>query len=258
MPPNVVDVVHISAESMDSLSLVILLGLALTFMPGSYGFDLAVTHRSRARRSGHLRMGILDIKKTVFGKLKPVLPLLGFYAVMNLPIYGVGAFGSKGSDGLGAMTDFSTITNRGQGRLISNEFLVAPAGVAPKARVVKAPQYGIDKKELAKIIDKVIMSGSVTGGRITPIAIDDSTGRMEYVQRTPIFNFPDVITVMPVSCGPSCSSVAVHSYSIYGAADGGVNTKRVKGWLEEIEEGVKQQTSIEKLKNPAMSGIPLL
>lgn len=254
---------------MDSLSLVILLGLALTFMPGSYGFDLAVkavTHRSRARRSGHLRMsdekgmvgGILDIKKTVFGKLKPVLPLLGFYAVMNLPIYGVGAFGSKGSDGLGAMTDFSTITNRGQGRLISNEFLVAPAGVAPKARVVKAPQYGIDKKELAKIIDKVIMSGSVTGGRITPIAIDDSTGRMEYVQRTPIFNFPDVITVMPVSCGPSCSSVAVHSYSIYGAADGGVNTKRVKGWLEEIEEGVKQQTSIEKLKNPAMSGIPLL
>ena len=202
--------------------------------------------------------GILEIKKTVFSRLKPVLPILGFYAVMNAPLYGIGALGSQNSNFLGAMTDFTTVTNRGGTRVIANEYIVAPAGVAPKARVVKAPQFGIDKKELSKIVDRVILSGSVTGGRVTPIAIDDATGRMEYVQRTPIFNFPDVITVMPISCGPSCSTIAMHSYSIYGAADAGVNAKRIKGWLDAIELAVEKQTSIETLRNPAMSGVPLL
>lgn len=199
--------------------------------------------------------GILDIKKTVLARIKPVLPILGFYAVMNAPIYGIGALGSEGSNLLGAMTDFSAVVNRGGAKqMIANEYIVAPAGVAPKARVVKAPQYGIDKGELAKIVDRIIL----TSPKVTPIATDETTGRMEFVQRTPIFNFPDVVTVMPVSCGPSCSSIAIHSYSIYGGSDLGVNAKRVKGWLAEIDKEVTAKTSIGSMRSPAVSGVPLL
>ena len=85
--------------------------------------------------------GILDIKATLLDRIKPILPILGFYAVMNAPIYGIGALGSTGSNLLGSMTDFSTVVNRGgPTQMISNEYIVAPSGVAPKARVVKAPQ----------------------------------------------------------------------------------------------------------------------
>ena len=199
--------------------------------------------------------GILDIKATLLSRIKPVLPILGFYAVMNAPIYGIGALGSTGSNLLGSMTDFSTVVNRGgPTQMISNEYIVAPSGVAPKARVVKAPQYGIEKAELAKIVDRVILTSS----KVTPIATDEATGRMEFVQRTPIFNFPDVVTVMPVSCGPSCSTLAIHSYSIYGGSDLGVNAKRVKGWLAEIEKEVAEKTSIGSMRSPAVSGVPLL
>lgn len=256
---------------MDSLTLAIVLGFVLVFIPGGHGFDAAMSRLNAAKRGAKMRVssestdsassgsksmvgGILDIKKTVFSRLKPVLPVIGFYAVMNLNIYGHGLLGSKNNKFLGGMTDFSTVTNRGSVTTIANEYLVAPAGVAPKARVVKAPQYGIDKGELAKIVDRVI----ITSPRVTPIATDEATGRIEFVQRTPIFNFPDVITVMPISLGPSSSTIAMHSYSIYGAGDLGVNSKRIKGWLAEIEKEVAEQASIKPLVNPAMSGVPML
>ena len=50
----------------------------------------------------------------------------------------------------------------------------------------------------------------------------------------------------------------MHSYSIYGAGDLGVNAKRVKGWLADIEKEVERQISIKPLVNPAMSGVPML
>ena len=238
---------------------VVLLIFLMTRAVGFQGRPRLVSH-SRAmplRVNGDKDIigGIVDIKKTLFTRIKSILPILGFYAVMNAPIYGIGALGSEGSNLLGAMTDFSTLVNRGGPKqMIANEYIVAPSGVAPKARVVKAPQYGIDKAELAKIINRVILKSP----KVTPIAKDDITGRMEFVQRTPIFNFPDVITVMPVSCGPSCSSLAMHSYSIYGGSDLGVNAKRVKGWLAEIDKEVTEKISIGSMRNPAVSGVPML
>ena len=70
------------------------------------------------------------------------------------------------------------------------------------------------------------------------------------MQRTLIFRFPDVITykTIPVDknfdlCEPevseSCASapmstIALHSYSVYGRGDFGVNTNRVNTILREL------------------------
>jgi uncharacterized protein (DUF1499 family) len=139
------------------------------------------------------------------------------------PIYGIGL------PGLGQMTDFSTLQNRCGPTVICNEYIVAPEGYTP-ARSVRAPVFGISADDLEKAIDKVVMRQP----RITPIAKDPSTRRIEYVQRTLIFRFPDVITWQVIPKGDQKSTLAVHSYSIYGAGDLGVNANRVKGWVNEL------------------------
>ena len=80
---------------------------------------------------------------------------------------------------------------------------------------------------------------------MTKVAEDPSTLRKEYVQRTKIFRFPDVVTfqIIPLSKTEGGvlggkggkSSIAVHSYSIFGAGDLGMNAQRVKGFLAEID-----------------------
>ena len=225
---------------MATVWLIVILAVSWSILQSAEGFKASshsgMTRTALKAEDGNKGMvqGIFDVKKTLFGKIKPILPIFMFYVVMNSPIYGIGALGSTGSKFLGAMTDFSTVENRGGVTVIANEYIVAPPGVAPKARVVKAPEYAIDKEQLAQIIDRVIL----TSPKVTPIAKDGATGRMEFIQRTPIFNFPDVITVQPIELGPSSSSIAIHSYSIYGAGDLGVNAKRVKGWLADIEKEV--------------------
>lgn len=240
-------VIHIGA--MHSLLLIIIVGTFCLFIPGGYCFQYAASQLARhtmrleplKENDKNLMGDIVDIKKSVFGnifdKLRPFLPIIAFYVVMNLPIYGVGVFSRGNSDGFGSMTDFSTVKNRGTTTTIANEYLVAPAKFAPYARVVKAPEYSISEADLAKVIDKVVMRSP----RISKIATDADTGRMEYVQRTLLFRFPDVITFQPIALSSKdSSSVAIHSYSIYGAGDLGVNAKRVKAWMSEIHAEAKK------------------
>jgi uncharacterized protein (DUF1499 family) len=89
-------------------------------------------------------------------------------------------------------------------------------------------------QELFKITERVILRQDL----VTLVAKDDATLRIEFVQRTPLLRFPDVITVQPVSVGQGKSSIAMHSYSIYGAGDLGTNKKRVLSFIEAIKSEV--------------------
>lgn len=166
--------------------------------------------------------------------LKPLAPILAWYSLANLPIYGLGEWHGK-AEGLGAMTDFSTLVNRLPLPAIANEYIVAPRGFAPLARVVD-PGVAFDAtpQELFKITERAILRQDL----VTLVAKDDATLRIEFVQRTPLLRFPDVITVQPVSVGQGKSSIAMHSYSIYGAGDLGTNKKRVLSFIEAIKSEV--------------------
>ena len=73
------------------------------------------------------------------------------------------------------------------------------------------------------------------------IAADPDKRRFVYVQHSPTFRFPDIITVEFVQLGPNRSSIAVYSRSRYGQYDFGKNRKRVGKWL----------TLLEKMAQPA-------
>jgi hypothetical protein len=58
-----------------------------------------------------------------------------------------------------------------------------------------------------------------------------SSRRAVYIQRSPIFGFPDIVTVEFVALGHERCSVAVYSRSRYGGYDFAKNRKRVERWL---------------------------
>ena len=60
--------------------------------------------------------------------------------------------------------------------------------------------------------------------------------RAVYIPRSPIFGFPDIVTVEFVTLGPERSSVAVDSRSRYGGYDFTKNRKRGERWLFVLQE----------------------
>lgn len=174
-------------------------------------------------------------KLTITKILKPIAPILAWYALALSPIYGNGEFTGKAS-GLGAMTDFTIIQNRNGPTVESNEYIVAPRGFCKYARVVEAPKYKVSTEKLYDTIEETLRKELFT----TFIKADKTTLRLEFVQRTPIFQFPDVITVQAIEdkINKGESTIAMHSYSIYGGSDLGTNKKRVKSFLEDIQKSV--------------------
>jgi uncharacterized protein (DUF1499 family) len=158
-------------------------------------------------------------------RLKPFRPLIGFYIVMLAPIYGIG-FGP-----LGSITDFSTLQNR----LAHNEYIVAPKDFTPARRDEPSTTYPVSEDHLKSLIDKVVKRQP----RITFIGEDKASHRIEYVQRSLIFRFPDVITFQTIPLETDKSTLAVHSYSIYGAGDLGVNGNIIRSWLGELDDEIR-------------------
>jgi uncharacterized protein (DUF1499 family) len=72
--------------------------------------------------------------------------------------------------------------------------------------------------------------------RVEMVATDPDNRRLVYIQHSPTFRFPDIITVEFVPLGPNRSSIAVYSRSRYGHYDFGKNRKRVGKWLVLLEK----------------------
>jgi len=190
----------------------------------------ALRVRSASSVAGSFLDDAIATKGAVLKKAKAFLPLIGFYAAMLAPIYGNGIF--PGS----TMTDFTTLTNRNIKGVVSNEYIVAPdRAFTPLARIDKeSDEYPLSAEQLKAVVRRVVERSP----RIAFIAEDESTNRLEWVQRTLIFRFPDVITFQIVPAGKDKSGLAVHSKSTYGGGDLGVNRARVLGWLSDIDAEV--------------------
>lgn len=155
---------------------------------------------------------------------------------MLAPIYGIGIF-----SGLGTITDFSTLRNRCAEGVICNECIACPKDVCPRVeRVDFTPAvYGVSATELLSRLDQVITNQP----RITVLDTSKEPPlKKQYVQRSLIFRFPDVITVEAIPLGESKSTLAIHSYSIYGAGDLGVNANRVQTVLGELDKRMSSST----------------
>jgi hypothetical protein len=72
--------------------------------------------------------------------------------------------------------------------------------------------------------------------RIVSIARKADARQFVYIQHSPVFRFPDIITVEFVPLGPARSSIAIFSRSRYGRLDFQKNRKRVERWLFLLEK----------------------
>ena len=111
-------------------------------------------------------------------------------------------------------------------------FLFCPSGYCPAAEAIASPVFPMPWERLHEYWTEVI-SGEK---RVETIAAEPDNRRFVYIQHSPTFRFPDIITVEFVQLGPNRSSIAIYSRSRYGHYDFGKNRKRVGKWLALLEK----------------------
>lgn len=111
-------------------------------------------------------------------------------------------------------------------------FLFCPPGYCPAAEAIASPVFPMPWERLREYWTEVI-SGEK---RVETIVADPDERRFVYIQHSPTFRFPDIVTVEFVQLGPNRSSIAIYSRSRYGHYDFGKNRKRLGKWLALLEK----------------------
>jgi uncharacterized protein (DUF1499 family) len=124
-----------------------------------------------------------------------------------------------------ATIDFATLALTDK----PNQHLLCPADFCAAEAQEVSPLFDLPLDELRTRWDAVIAAQE----RVTVLA--ESNGQIDYVQRTAIVRYPDIITVRFIALNPGQSTLAIYSRSIFGTSDFGVNRGRVDAWLAALE-----------------------
>ena len=76
--------------------------------------------------------------------------------------------------------------------------------------------------------------------RVTALAHDPKRMRADYVVRSRVFGFPDIVLVQALAAGDGQSELVVYSRSLKGHYDFGVNRSRVKALLSALDGALAQ------------------
>ena len=111
-----------------------------------------------------------------------------------------------------------------------NHALAAPAGFSPVPDLV-TPGYAVPAATLLAAIEAVALAQP----RVFPMAGPAETPwRRDYVARSAVFNFPDLVAVevLPADGG---AGLVLWSRSVYGRSDLGANRRRLAAWLAALD-----------------------
>jgi Protein of unknown function (DUF1499) len=139
---------------------------------------------------------------------------------LGLRIY----MGSGAEDRLAAQEAVSVTELRSP--LPRNGFLACPPDYCSVPAAVVSPEFAMPWDRLRDYWIEMISNEK----RVVRAA-EFAPRRYVYIQHTPVFRFPDIITVEFVPLGPNRSSLAIYSRSRYGQYDFAKNRKRVERWL---------------------------
>ena len=106
-------------------------------------------------------------------------------------------------------------------------FLACPWGYCSAAEAITSPIFDLPWDRLRDYWMEMISDEA----RVVRAAVDLGLRRYVYIQHSPLFRFPDIVTVELISLGPTRSSIALYSRSRYGEYDFAKNRKRVEKWL---------------------------
>jgi uncharacterized protein (DUF1499 family) len=111
-------------------------------------------------------------------------------------------------------------------------FLACPPGYCAAHPALATPIFALPWRRLRDDWTRVIAAEP----RVVPVAEQSRGRRLIYIQHSPVFGFPDIVTAEFVALGPDRSGIALYSRSRYGRNDFGKNRERVERWLGLLEE----------------------
>ena len=111
-----------------------------------------------------------------------------------------------------------------------NQYLVSPNNYCSARAHLASPTYDLSVEELRERWMTMIACQP----RIETRKADEEAMQYEFIQRTKIMRFPDIITVRFIPLEQRRSTLAVYSRSLYGRRDFGVNKDRARAWLEAL------------------------
>ena len=113
---------------------------------------------------------------------------------------------------------------------------MAPEGFCKTAKVDMAPPvYGVPAGKLRQELLSIIIAQP----RVSHTLADEAGLYDDFVVRSALFRFPDLISVQAIDAGKGKSTLALYSRSVYGRSDLGVNRRRSLGWLARLSETIK-------------------
>lgn len=113
-----------------------------------------------------------------------------------------------------------------------NQYLVCPENfcASPPHRV--SPVFDIPLVDLAVRLQGL----TVKEPGLSMLGSDAATGQTDFLQRTPLLRFPDLITVRLIALDSGRSTLALYSRSIYGHSDLGANQARIDHWITALQQ----------------------
>lgn len=113
-----------------------------------------------------------------------------------------------------------------------NQFLVLPPNYkaqAPPHRV--SPAFPMSPGKLLEAVKRVALAEP----RTVLAGEDAAAHKLEFVQRSKTFRFPDHVSVEAVPLGAGRTALAIYSRAKLGIRDFGVNRARVERWLAALQ-----------------------
>ena len=123
--------------------------------------------------------------------------------------------------------DFATL-QRGP---TPNQYLLCPAKLCQTQTDGEAPVFDVSVSKLRDDWDELIADQP----RVQVLRRDLTNEQVDYVQRSRVFRFPDIITVRFLPVDDTHATLAIYSRSVYGKGDMGVNRARVEEWLTRLK-----------------------
>jgi uncharacterized protein (DUF1499 family) len=121
-----------------------------------------------------------------------------------------------------------------------NQILVLPDGFNTKSKPhLLSPIFPISIDTLQRCWLNIVNKQP----RVKLIAQTINKNQFEFVQRSAVFHFPDIVTVQFLSLPDKRSSLAAYSRSKYGYYDFGVNRRRMVCWLDLLKQEVERMSS---------------
>jgi hypothetical protein len=117
-----------------------------------------------------------------------------------------------------------------------NTYLLAPDGLCRVAKTDgAAPVFGVTAAKLRTEFLSIVIAEP----RVSHTLADETGLYDDFVVRSALLGFPDLVSVKFLDVGKGQSTLALYARAVYGRWDMGVNRTRTQAWLRRLGATVK-------------------